>query len=428
MEIGVVGVAPSARILPIKVLDDTGQGEWSNLICGIDYITGLDQDSDPTNNVRVANMSLGDTGSIGNCSDGGVREAICTSTAAGIVYIAAAGNSTVDTAGFIPAAFPEVIAVSSINDLDGEPGGLGGCFAFIFYCDDRLSEFSNYGSTIAVAAPGFEIYSDWTGGGYNTIDGTSMASPHVAGVAALALSVQPALSPSDVRNLLKATGDCPNTQPANANGTCTGKGQWGNDPDGIAEPVVNALRAAQNAGPYDHPPTVALTSPTNGSSVSGVVPLAATASDDVGVSSVEFTINGAHLTTDTDGSNGWTASWNTAGLAPGVYTVAARPASVSVRTSRATGSATTGHRATRSPRGTTRATLPCCPPGPRSRSSRARGTRGLRRPRTRGRSRAPTRASDGAQLGPTTSTSNCAWTSRPPTRARSTSTRWTGTR
>jgi subtilisin family serine protease len=321
--IGVVGVAPSARILPIKVLDDTGQGEWSNLICGIDYITSLDTDGDPTNDVRVANMSLGDTGSVGNCSDGGVREAICTSTAVGIVYVAAAGNSTTDASTFIPAAFPEVIAVSSINDLDGEPGGLGGCFFWIFYCDDRLSEFSNYGSVIDVAAPGFEIYSDWTGGGYNTIDGTSMASPHVAGVAALALSVQPALSPTDVLSLLKATGDCPNTQPANSNGTCTGKGQWGNDPDGIAEPVVNALRAAQNAGPYDHPPVVDLTSPADGSSVSGVVPLAASATDDVGVSSVQFKINGAHLSTDTDGSNGWTASWNTAGLAPGVYTVAA---------------------------------------------------------------------------------------------------------
>jgi subtilisin family serine protease/fibronectin type 3 domain-containing protein len=321
--IGVIGVAPEARIVPIKVLDDTGQGEWSNLICAIDYVTGLDTDGDPTNDVRVANMSLGDTGSIGNCADGGVREAICTSTAVGIVYTAAAGNSTVDASTFIPAAFPEVITVSSINDLDGEPGGNGGCWIWIFYCDDNLSEFSNYGSVIDVAAPGLEIYSDWTGGGYNTIDGTSMAAPHVAGVAALALAVRPSLSPSDVEALLKATGDCPNTQPANSNGTCTGKGQWGNDPDGIAEPVVNALRAAQNAGPYDHPPTVDLTSPTDGSTVSGVVSLGATASDDVGVSSVEFRINGTHLATDSDGSNGWSAPWDTTGLAPGVYTVTA---------------------------------------------------------------------------------------------------------
>ena len=59
---GVIGVAPEATIVPIKVLDDTGQGEWSNLICAVDYLTGLMTDSDPTNDVRVANMSLGDVG------------------------------------------------------------------------------------------------------------------------------------------------------------------------------------------------------------------------------------------------------------------------------------------------------------------------------------------------------------------------------
>src|SRR3989304_1297105 len=112
--IGVVGVAPGATVVPLKVLDDTGNGEWSNLICAVDYLTGLITDSDPTNDVRVANMSLGDPGSVGTCSDGGIRQAICTSVAAGITYIAAAGNSTVDTATFIPAAFPEAIALSPI--------------------------------------------------------------------------------------------------------------------------------------------------------------------------------------------------------------------------------------------------------------------------------------------------------------------------
>jgi subtilisin len=128
--IGVVGVASGARIVPIKVLDSTGNGEWSNLICGVDYLTGLAQDGDPSNDVAVANMSLGDVGSIGDCHDGGIREAICTSVAAGVTYVAAAGNSTTDTATFIPAAFPEVIAVSAMVDTDGKPGGLGGCSYF----------------------------------------------------------------------------------------------------------------------------------------------------------------------------------------------------------------------------------------------------------------------------------------------------------
>ena len=108
-------------------------------------------------------MSLGDTGSIGNCTDGGVREAICRSIPAGVVYTAAAGNSTVDTSTFIPAAFPEVITVSALTDLDGEPGGHGGCWLIFIYCDDTLAEFSNYGA-IDVTAPGTRIYSDWTGG------------------------------------------------------------------------------------------------------------------------------------------------------------------------------------------------------------------------------------------------------------------------
>ena len=255
--VGVIGVAPKATIVPIKVLDDTGNGEWSNLICAVDYLTGLMTDGDPTNDVRVANMSLGDVGGIGTCTDGSIREAICKSVAAGVTYVAAAGNSTVDASTFIPAAFPEVIAVSALTDLDGEPGGLGGCYLFFFYCDDTLAEFSNFGSTIAVTAPGTQIYSDWTGGGYATEDGTSMASPHVAGVAALALAGQTALTPADIRYVLLATGECPDGTFADTNGhgDCVGEGQWGNDPDGIAEPLVNALHAVQGAT-GDRLPTV----------------------------------------------------------------------------------------------------------------------------------------------------------------------------
>ena len=111
--IGVVGVAPGATVVPFKVLNDSGSGEWSNLICAVDYLTGLMTDSDPSNDIPIANMSLGDVGSIGTCTDGGIRQAICASVAAGVTYVAAAGNSTVDTSTFIPAAFPEVIAVSA---------------------------------------------------------------------------------------------------------------------------------------------------------------------------------------------------------------------------------------------------------------------------------------------------------------------------
>ena len=81
--IGVVGVAPDARLVPRKALSDTGTGEWSNVICAIDHLIALAIDGDPNNDVRVANMSLGDAGPLGTCSDGGLRQAICTSVAAG---------------------------------------------------------------------------------------------------------------------------------------------------------------------------------------------------------------------------------------------------------------------------------------------------------------------------------------------------------
>ncbi|OGO53657.1 MAG: hypothetical protein A2V84_06965, partial [Chloroflexi bacterium RBG_16_70_13] len=199
---GVVGVAPSARLVPIKVLSDTGTGDWSNVICGIDYVTGLATDGDPGNDVQVANMSLGDVGTLGDCSDGGLRQAICESVAAGIVYVAAAGNSASDAAAFVPAAYPEVIAVSAIADFDGEPGGSVGCqidwSSFTYNCDDQLAAFSNFGNVVDVAAPGVTIYSTWTGGGYQSISGTSMASPHAAGVAALVRAANSALSPAQV--------------------------------------------------------------------------------------------------------------------------------------------------------------------------------------------------------------------------------------
>src|SRR5207253_6590474 len=170
----------------------------SNLLCGIDYLTGLATDGDPSNDVRVANMSLGDIGTASNCNDGFVREAICTSTAAGIVYVAAAGNSTVDASTFIPAAYPEVITVSAMTDFDGEPGGHAGCQfiieLFYFACDDEIAFFSNNGPRIDLTAPGVAVYSTWTGGGYMSISGTSMAAPHVAGVAALVRAAHPTMT------------------------------------------------------------------------------------------------------------------------------------------------------------------------------------------------------------------------------------------
>ncbi len=323
--IGVVGVAPSARIVPIKVLSDTGTGEWSNVICGIDYITGLALDSDPNNDVDVVNMSLGDTGDIGNCTDGGMREAICKSVAAGVVYVTASGNSFTDASTFIPAAFPEVITVSAMTDFDGEPGGLAGCQfilpLFSCFCDDEIANFANFGSTIEVTAPGVNVYSTWKGGTYQNESGTSMAAPHVAGVAALVRAANQALTPAQVRDLIIKTGDLPTGGTAESG--CASATQWPGDTDGQAEPLVNALRAAQRAvNPSSTPYPIVTLTPADGSTVSGVVALSATASHASGIANVEFFVDNVSVGIDT--SAPYSASWNTAGSWDGEHFLSIR--------------------------------------------------------------------------------------------------------
>jgi subtilisin len=198
--VGVVGVAPGARLWAVRVLDDTGSGSWSSVICGVDWVTAH------ASEIEVANMSMVGPGTQGSCNDGALREAICKSVESGVTYIVAAGNSTVDVATQVPASFPEVITVSALTDFDGLPGGLGKatCEAGT---DDTLASFSNYGAGVDLIAPGVCITSTWKGGGYKTISGTSMASPHVAGAAALYLSDHPGASPAAVAAALKAAGN-----------------------------------------------------------------------------------------------------------------------------------------------------------------------------------------------------------------------------
>ena len=168
----------------------------------------------------------------------------------------------------------------AFTDFDGQRS-FAGCqldFSdYLYQCDDTLADFSNYGSVIDVATPGVHVLSDWIDGSLTTISGTSMAAPHVAGAAALVLAANPLLTPAQVHAVLESTGECPDGSVANAP-TCTGHGLWDvgglfgttPDKDGIPEPLVNALRAAQAAGtpppppppPVDtQPPTVAFTGP-----------------------------------------------------------------------------------------------------------------------------------------------------------------------
>ena len=200
---GVVGIAPGARIWPVRVLNNQGSGTWSGIVCGIDYVTAH------ADEIEVANMSLGGTGTddrnCGNSNNDSMHKAICGAVAAGVTFVVAAGNETDDSANHVPAAYDEVITVSALADFNGLPGG-GAAATCRADQDDTLADFSNYGADVDIIAPGVCINSTWKGGGYNTISGTSMASPHVAGGAALYAANNPAASPSQVKSALQAAG------------------------------------------------------------------------------------------------------------------------------------------------------------------------------------------------------------------------------
>jgi subtilisin family serine protease len=216
--LGVVGAAPGARLWAVRVLNRFGGGSISSIICGIDWVTAN------ASTIEVANMSLGLTRNEGSCSDGGLHEAICNSVAAGVTYVVAAGNETDDAARHVPAAYDEAITVSALSDFDGEPGGTGSptCREDM---DDGLANFSNFGQDVDLIAPGVCILSTWRGGVYNTISGTSMASPHVAGAAALYKANNPGAPPTQVKSALQGGGTT----------------DWDDqiDPDGVKEPLLN---------------------------------------------------------------------------------------------------------------------------------------------------------------------------------------------
>ncbi|MFJ4900622.1 MULTISPECIES: S8 family peptidase [unclassified Streptomyces] len=168
------GVAKKAKIVAVRVLDDSGSGTTEQVVAGIDWVTANHEGP------SVANMSLG--GGADEALDAAVQKSI----ASGVTYGVAAGNESGDASESSPARVPEAITVASST------------------VDDEQSSFSNYGSLVDLYAPGSDITSAWNDSdtGSDTISGTSMATPHVVGAAAVYLAGHPDATPADVSTAL----------------------------------------------------------------------------------------------------------------------------------------------------------------------------------------------------------------------------------
>lgn len=193
---GVAGLGYNVKIFPIKALDSSGAGSMSTVLSAIKYAVDHADDNDAK--VKVMNMSLGDCrygGASPNCTTSGqdscsaFNDVIQSAVTKGITIVVASGNDNKDASLYAPASCNGVISVSSTTS------------------SDTKSSFSNYGTSITIAAPGSNILSTCLGSKYCQMSGTSMASPHVAGITALLYSVDPTMTFDKVKALYTNTNN-----------------------------------------------------------------------------------------------------------------------------------------------------------------------------------------------------------------------------
>jgi subtilisin family serine protease len=267
---GVAGVAGAARIMPIRVSDSTGYAYFSTIAQGVTFAAD--------NGARVANASFASLH-----TSASVQSAAQYLKSKGGLLVVSAGNTGAnDGAGSNSTMIP-------VSATDG---------------NDALASWSSFGNYVAVAAPGVGIWTTSADGTYRSASGTSFAAPITAGVVALMMATKPTLSATQVESLLYSTA--------------LDLGSAGRDiyfGHGRVNAAAAVAAAAAATAQDTQAPSAAITSPAGGSSVSGLVSIDASASDNVGVSRVELRVNGSTVASDTAAP--YQFSWDSASVANG---------------------------------------------------------------------------------------------------------------
>ena len=277
--VGVAGVAGQAKIMPVRIADPSAYAYWSTVAQGVTYAAD--------HGARVANISY-----VGVAGSSSVQSAAQYMRSKGGLVVVAAGNNGINE-NITPTT--TMIPVSATDS------------------NDSLTSFSSYGSFVAMSAPGINIWTTTRGGGYQAWWGTSLATPITAGTVALMMSANPKLANSQVESLLYST--------AVDLGAPGRDIYFGYGRVNAAAAVQAALGSTSVATADTQAPAVAVSAPLGSSTVSGLVPVDVSASDNIGVNKVELRANGVTVATDT--ASPFAFSWNSASVPDGMATLIA---------------------------------------------------------------------------------------------------------